>query len=82
MTAPTLQRARQSYYQRAIQRILDQRGIKNIDPRHVEGWMRVEHSTLDHLDAERFAAEVDFSIACIAASGVRTSEQNARSFGL
>lgn len=52
------------------------------DPRHIEGYMRLAHSTLDHLDAETFAHEVDIAVACIQEAGTEVAERNARSFGL
>jgi hypothetical protein len=44
--------------------------------------MRLAHSTLDHLDAETFAHEVDIAVACIQEAGTEVAERNARSFGL
>jgi len=33
------------------------------DPRHVEGYMRLEHRTLDQLSSEQFRAEVALAVA-------------------
>ena len=52
------------------------------DPRHIEAFMRLQYSTLDHLDAETFAYEVDLAVACIQEAGVEAAERAARSFGL
>lgn len=52
------------------------------DPRHIEGYMRLQYSTLDHLDAATFAREVKTAIACIREGGIETAERNAQSFGL
>ncbi len=52
------------------------------DPRHVEAYMRVEHPTLDHLDKERFAAEVRVACKCIDQGGLDLAEQCALSYGL
>jgi hypothetical protein len=52
------------------------------DPRHVEAWMRLEHGTLDHLDAARFESEVCIANACITEAGVSESESLALSYGL
>lgn len=52
------------------------------DPRHVEAWMRLEHGTLDHLDAARFESEVCIANACIGMSGTEESEALARSYNL
>ena len=46
MPEPTMgEMARWTYYQRYIAE-----RTRDIDPRHVEAWMRVEHPTLDGLD--------------------------------
>jgi hypothetical protein len=52
------------------------------DPRHIEGYMRLAHSTLDRLSARQFKREVDISIACIREGGKEAAERNAQSFGL
>ena len=71
-----------SYYQAEISKILKQAKHAEIDPRHVEGYMRLEHSTLDGLSSAQFKKEVFISIACIKEGGVDMAEDNARSFGL
>lgn len=52
------------------------------DPRHIEGYMRLQFSTLDHLDAETFAREVEIAAGCIEVGGVEMAERNARTYGL
>jgi hypothetical protein len=52
------------------------------DPRHVEAYMRVAHSTLDVLSPSGFRAEVKLACACIDEGGVEMAERIARSFGL
>lgn len=52
------------------------------DPRHVEGWMRLEHGTLDGLSPEQFTAEVRAAAACCADMTIAESEDLAQSFGL
>ena len=51
------------------------------DPRHIEAYMRLQYSTLDHLDTDTFAHEVAIAVACIKEGGVEAAERNARSFG-
>lgn len=83
LAEPTLQRARPvDTYQNTIRRILAAGGRRDIDPRHVEAWMRNEHRTLDHLSVWQFADEVDLALRLIAASGTKESERLARSYGL
>ena len=74
--------ARESYYYRTIREELARQGHIGIDPRHVEGYMRLEHSTLDGLSRSEFAAEVGIGIECVLADGIQNAEANARSFGL
>lgn len=52
------------------------------DPRHVEGWLRLEHPTLDSLSRSQFDAEVRIAIECIAAGPLADSEALATSMGL
>ena len=52
------------------------------DPAHVEAWMRLEHPTLDGLDAIQFAREVAGAVACIRRAAITESDKLAHSFGL
>jgi hypothetical protein len=52
------------------------------DPAHIEAWMRLEHATLDGLDAAHFAAEVQAAIACVQLAGIAQSDELAHSYGL
>ena len=69
-TDPTL------YQRRIAERASD------VDPRHVEAWMRLEHSTLDGLSAAEFARESEEAAALVRAAGTTESEVLAASFGL
>ena len=72
-----------TYYQNAIRERLATMGrIGAADPRHVEAWMRVEHSTLDALSPRQFDTEITIALDCIAAGPVSDSEQLAASMGL
>jgi hypothetical protein len=55
---------------------------EQVDPRHVEAYMRLEHPTLDGLSALAFKKEVKVSIQCIDASTPEGNEAAAQSFGL
>lgn len=55
---------------------------KTHDPRHIEGFMRLQYSTLDHLDKATFRREVQIAAACIDEGGVEGAEQLAQSYGL
>ena len=68
--------ARWTYYQRVIAE-----QTRDVDPRHVEAWMRVEHPTLDGLSRERFIAEMHV-LGCVLDAGPEASEALAPSFGL
>ncbi len=54
----------------------------DVDARHVEAWMRLEHPTLDGLSAAEFEREIDLAVAAIATAGATESEALAASFGL
>ena len=55
---------------------------QGVDPRHVEGYIRLEYSTLGHLSWATIKREVRLSLACIKEGGVAAAERNALSFGL
>jgi hypothetical protein len=69
------------YYER-IKGYLSLLGREQVDPRHVEAYMRLEHPTLDGLSVSAFKKEVKFSIQCIDASTPEDNESCAQSFGL
>ena len=69
-------------YQQTIREMAAALGYVGVDPRHVEAWMRLEHSTLDGLSRARFRDEVEIAIACIHHDGTKNSESLAQSFGL
>jgi hypothetical protein len=70
-----------AYRSRILERLRVE-GRPEIDPRHVEGYMRLDHATLDGIGAEEFADEVRIAITCIDEGGARQAEVLARSFGL
>ena len=70
-------------YQQLIREALAALGrIGRYQPHHVEGWMRAEHGTLDHLDRRQFQREVAAAAACIDAAGLAESEAVANSYGV
>jgi hypothetical protein len=69
--------ARQTYYQRVIAE-----RTRDVDPRHVEAWMRLEHPTLDGLSRAQFIAEMHVALGCAIDAGPEASEALAASFGL
>ena len=74
---------RMSFYRQAIREDMARLGrIGAADPRHVEGWMRLERGCLDGLSAGQFRREVEIALACIAAGPLADSESLAQSYGL
>ena len=69
----------QTYYQRIISKM---RAAQGFDPRHIEGYMRLQHSYLGELSKSAFAREVRLCVECIREGGVEAAERNAQSFGL
>ncbi len=69
--------ARWTYYQRFIAE-----RTRDIDPRHVEAWMRVEHPTLDGLAPEAFITAMHAALASAVDAGPEASEALTVSFGL
>ncbi len=68
------------YYQQIRNQIAKQ-GKIGIDPRHVESFMRLEHSTLDGLSKTQFNNEVSIGIECTEYDK-DGAERCAQSFGL
>jgi hypothetical protein len=71
-----------SVYQKMIGMVL--RGMRrpDVDPRHVEGWMRLTFGTLDGLGVAKFADEVRIAVDCCDEAGIDRSDDLARSYGL
>jgi hypothetical protein len=55
---------------------------RDYDPRHIEGFMRLQYSTLDHLSRDDFKREVEINILCIDEGGTEQAETLAKSYGL
>lgn len=72
-----------SLYRERIRMDLAAQGlVGQFDPRHVEAYMRLEHSTLDGLAEWQFWNEVTTAIECIKFGGAAEAEALAQSFGL
>lgn len=69
-------------YQKMIREEIAKRGHIGIDPRHVEGFMRLEHGCLDSLSRAQFSKEVEIGISCIIEGGREMAERNAQSYAL
>jgi hypothetical protein len=78
MTEPTMgEMARWTFYQRFIAE-----RTRDVDPRHVEAWMRIEHPTLDGLSRQEFIDAMYAALAAVIDAGPEESERLAASFGL
>ena len=71
-----------SPYYDIIREQIAKQGAIGTDPRHVEAYMRLGHSTLDGLSASQFRNEVEGCIGCVHADGIENAERCAQSFGL
>lgn len=74
--------ARLCPYNKAIKKVLDDLHLGTFNPNQVEGYMRLQYSTLDHLSREEFRRQVEIAVECIQLVGEEAAEKNARSFGL
>ena len=70
-----------SMYEDTINGLLRQLRRTDIDPRHVEGYLRLDFGTLDHLSRGRFLKEMREIIPAIDADP-KGAESLARSYGL
>ena len=73
--------AGKSMYDDVISSLLRQMGRSDIDPRHVEGYLRLDFNALDHLSRSRFLKEMKEIVPAIDADP-RGAEQLAKSYGL
>jgi hypothetical protein len=71
-----------SFYLSIIKADLDRQGKPQIDPRHVEAFMRLEYSTLDHLTRRQFSGAVKRMVREVEAIGPADAERLAKSYGL
>lgn len=71
-----------TYYQNFIRQESAKIGFIGYDPRHIEAYIRLEHSTLDGLSKPKFIKEIRIAIQCIDIDGKDTAEKCAKSFGL
>jgi hypothetical protein len=75
-----------NFYSAKITEILRGIGRAELDPRHVEAWMRCEAGyqggMLNHLSPEQFAHEVDIAVETIDGSPEGMSETLAQTYGL
>ena len=70
----------ETYIQRQM---LEKRLIpQGVDPRHVEGYMRLAYSTFSQLSWPEIKREIKVGLACIKEGGIEAAERNAKSFGL
>lgn len=69
------------YAERTILEDLERLDAREVDPRHVEAYMRLEHGTLDALSREQWAAEVAIAVALINEDPAG-AERLAESYGL
>jgi hypothetical protein len=70
------------YYQNLIKTLLAEIGRPEVNARHVEGWMRAQHPTPDHLDRRAFKKEVKLAVKCIDGPEGAISEELAKSYGI
>jgi hypothetical protein len=78
MSEPTMgEMASWTFYQRVIAE-----HVKDIEPRHVESWMRLSHPTLYCLSRSEFLAAKYLTLALAQHAAVTESEALAASFDL
>lgn len=71
-----------SMYQESIAERLARLDRADVDPRHIEAWMRLEHSTLSGLTGAQFDAELAIGLACVDATDYDENEALAASYAL
>jgi len=70
----------QTYLQRQL---VEKKMIpQDVDARHVEAYVRLNHATINHLSWGEIRREVRIALGCIREGGAEAAERCARSFGL
>ena len=72
---------RSSPYAVAINPCLKKFGREDIDPRHIEAYMRLQYGTLSHLSRETFEGETKLLIEVVDLD-LEGAEETAQSYGL
>jgi len=70
------------YCREMIRAEIARQGYIGMDPRHVEGYMRVGHSTLDGLSWRQFQKEIAIGIECTRIDGTANADKICTSLGL
>lgn len=70
-----------SFYTDTLRELIARAGYLGTDPRHIEGYLRLEFGTLDALSREQITAQLPELIATIHYDP-RAAETLAQSFGL
>ena len=71
-----------SHYAETIVSILYALNRKDVDERHVEAYIRLEHGTLDALSMGDLVRETKIALDCLDADGCDLADDLAASFGL
>lgn len=69
-------------YQTMIRESLARMGRIGVNPAHVEGWMRSEYGTLDHLGGARWTRAVREALECVDVSAADINARLAESYGI
>ena len=69
-------------YINEIQKDLERKNIKDIDPRHILGYTLVTGRTLLNMSKSEWKMEIEIGVGCVREGGVEAAENLARSFGL
>jgi len=72
---------RSSYYD-VIARQLKKLGRTDIDPRHIEAYMKIQYRTLDHFSDDDFFNETKICMVCVLIEGNEKAELLAQSMGI
>ena len=71
-----------THYAQMISEIAASLGFIGMDARHIEGWMRSEHRTLDSLTSPDFRSAVADAIECVMCSDADTNNAIAELAGI
>lgn len=69
-------------YKERIELTLKVLGRPEVDPGHIEAWMRMDHGTLDGLSPRDFRQAVKVGVEAVDQCGEKLSQEVASTYGL
>jgi hypothetical protein len=70
------------FWTKEVAQEMERQGARGLDPRHVEGYIRLAFPTMGNMSPSEFRREVEIGIACVQMAPSAEAETLAKSWGL